>query len=314
MKKESRRLPNSDREASSVKANNNPLQPRSFASPQSPETASPTSNQFGLANISLQPKLSTTQKNPIQQKENNTGLPNNLKSGIENLSGYSLDDVKVHYNSDKPKQLQAHAYAQGTDIHVAAGQEKHLPHEAWHVVQQKQGRVKPTKKLNGNVNVNDDQGLETEADTMGAKAATWKDTSNTDVTQNKPKATGSVSEITQRKSVQGVSNYGNFADLGNGLFGTTQPTNATEVSGLVNEIRLKAAEAGIHQNVKVITGTHGDTTGHLIGEAQFYTEDLAHEGHKVAEGGWINVLNVKGKSKETIANWMAPGASAIILA
>jgi hypothetical protein len=24
------------------------------------------------------------------------------------------------------------------------GQEQHLPHEAWHVVQQKQGRVKPT--------------------------------------------------------------------------------------------------------------------------------------------------------------------------
>ncbi|HAP61901.1 MAG TPA: hypothetical protein DCR93_21180, partial [Cytophagales bacterium] len=32
----------------------------------------------------------------------------------------------------------------GTDIHLAPGQQKHLPHEAWHVVQQKQGRVKPT--------------------------------------------------------------------------------------------------------------------------------------------------------------------------
>ncbi|WP_218043744.1 eCIS core domain-containing protein [Flavobacterium gawalongense] len=71
----------------------------------------------------------------IQKKENNTGLPDNLKAGIENLSDYSMNDVKVHYNSDKPDQLQAHAYAQGTDIHVAPGQEKHLPHEAWHVVQ-----------------------------------------------------------------------------------------------------------------------------------------------------------------------------------
>jgi len=50
------------------------------------------------------------------QRKNNTGLPDNLKSGIENLSGYSMDDVKVHYNSSKPAQLQAHAYAQGTDI------------------------------------------------------------------------------------------------------------------------------------------------------------------------------------------------------
>ena len=87
------------------------------------------------------------QNNLIQKKENKTGLPDNLKSGVENLSGISLDDVKVHYNSDQPASLQAHAYAQGTDIHVAPGQEKHLPHEAWHVVQQKQGRVQPTKQL-----------------------------------------------------------------------------------------------------------------------------------------------------------------------
>lgn len=107
---------------------------------------------------------------PVQRAENNTGLPDNLKSGIESLSGYSMDDVKVHRNSDKPAQLQAHAYAQGTDIHLGPGQEKHLPHEAWHVVQQKQGRVKPTMQMKGKVNVNDDAGLEKEADVMGAKA------------------------------------------------------------------------------------------------------------------------------------------------
>ena len=107
---------------------------------------------------------------PIQNQENNTGIPDNLKSGIENLSGYSMDDVQVHYNSDKPEGLQAHAYAQGTDIHVATGQEKHLPHEAWHVVQQKQGRVRPTMQMKGNLNVNEDKGLEKEADIMGISA------------------------------------------------------------------------------------------------------------------------------------------------
>ena len=106
---------------------------------------------------------------PAQRKVNHTGLPDNLKSGIENLSGLAMDDVKVHYNSAKPAQLNAHAYAQGTNIHVASGQEKHLAHEAWHVVQQKQGRVKPTLKL-GNVQVNDNAGLEKEADVMGKKA------------------------------------------------------------------------------------------------------------------------------------------------
>ena len=106
----------------------------------------------------------------VQQKPNNTGLPDHLKAGLENLSGYSMDDVKVHYNSDKPAQLNAHAYAQGTDIHLASGQEKHLPHEAWHVVQQKQGRVKPTFQMKQGFLVNDDVGLEKEADRMGASA------------------------------------------------------------------------------------------------------------------------------------------------
>jgi hypothetical protein len=107
---------------------------------------------------------------PIQRKKNTTGLSDNLKSGIEQLSGMDISDVKVHRNSDKPAQMQAHAYAQGTDIHVAPGQEKHLPHEAWHVVQQKQGRVQPTIQMQG-VDVNTDSALEDEADFMGMRAS-----------------------------------------------------------------------------------------------------------------------------------------------
>ncbi|MFB9080628.1 DUF4157 domain-containing protein [Flavobacterium procerum] len=135
---------------------------------------------------------------PLQKKENNTGLPDNLKSGIENLSGYSMDDVKVHYNSDKPAQLQAHAYAQGTDIHIASGQEKHLPHEAWHVVQQKQGRVQPTLQMKGNVNVNDDAGLENEADVMGAKAL--QASAFQTPLQAKAKISGPVAQLVLEKS------------------------------------------------------------------------------------------------------------------
>ncbi len=107
-------------------------------------------------------------------KPNNTGLPDNLKSGIEALSGLSMDSVRVHYNSSQPAQLSALAYAQGTDIHVAPGQEQHLPHEAWHVVQQAQGRVRPTMQMKDGVPVNDDQGLEHEADVMGERAAQMK--------------------------------------------------------------------------------------------------------------------------------------------
>lgn len=105
-----------------------------------------------------------------EPRANKTGLPNQLKAGIESLSGMSMDHVQVNYNSDKPAQLNAHAYAQGSEIHVAPGQEQHLPHEAWHVVQQAQGRVRPTMQMKAGVPVNDDAGLEAEADVMGQKA------------------------------------------------------------------------------------------------------------------------------------------------
>ena len=106
-------------------------------------------------------------------RPNNTGMPDNLKAGIESLSGFSMDDVRVHYNSSKPATVQALAYTQGTDIHVAPGQEKHLPHEAWHVAQQMAGRVSPTTNINGML-VNDNATLEHEADIMGEKAVQCK--------------------------------------------------------------------------------------------------------------------------------------------
>ena len=127
-----------------------------------PEEKERVQGQFAPAE--LQPQL---QQAP---RANNTGLPDQLKSGIESLSGLSMDHVRVHYNSSQPAQLNALAYAQGSDIHLAPGQEQHLPHEAWHVVQQAQGRVKPTLQMKDGVPVNDDTGLEHEADLMGKNA------------------------------------------------------------------------------------------------------------------------------------------------
>ena len=110
----------------------------------------------------------------LQKQENNTGLPDNLKSGMEQLSGQSLDHVKVHYNSSKPAAVQAHAYAQGGEIHLGSGQDKHLPHELGHVVQQMEGRVQPTTSVAG-LSVNDNPGLETEATQMGERALQMKE-------------------------------------------------------------------------------------------------------------------------------------------
>lgn len=114
---------------------------------------------------------STTPAGAKAQAPDQNGLPAGLRSGLESVSGISLDAVKVHYNSSKPAAVGAAAYAEGTDIHLGPGEEKHLAHEAWHVVQQAQGRVRSTTEIGGKP-VNDDVGLEHEADVMGAKAAT----------------------------------------------------------------------------------------------------------------------------------------------
>jgi hypothetical protein len=97
------------------------------------------------------------------------GLPETLRAGIESLSGVDMSDVQVRHDSAEPAKLQAHAYARGNVIHLAPGQERHLPHEAWHVAQQRQGRVRPTTAVAG-VKVNDDPSLEGEADRMGEQA------------------------------------------------------------------------------------------------------------------------------------------------
>lgn len=123
-----------------------------------------------LAAISGLINGAAVQRQPLQAAPNQTGLPDQLKAGVEALSGLSMDDVRVHRNSSKPATLQANAYAQGRDIHLGPGQERHLPHEAWHVVQQAQGRVRATRQMSGGMPINDDAGLEHEADVMGARA------------------------------------------------------------------------------------------------------------------------------------------------
>ena len=102
------------------------------------------------------------QKAVIEQP-NMTGIPTQMKLNFEQRSGMSFDDVRVHYNSDKPAQFHALAYTQGTQIYVGPGQERSLPHELGHVVQQKAGRVRPTRWVHGQP-VNDQPELEREAD------------------------------------------------------------------------------------------------------------------------------------------------------
>lgn len=145
----------------------------------------------------------------VQRAANRTGLPDHVKSGVEALSGMSMDHVRVHYNSPKPAQLNAHAYAQGSDIHVAPGQAHHVPHEAWHVVQQAQGRVRATTQLKGGEAINDDAGLEREADRMGGLAVQRAAVSGGIAT---PPATLRVpaTPVAQRAVIQAVRSVAEF--------------------------------------------------------------------------------------------------------
>ncbi|MDE6699805.1 MAG: DUF4157 domain-containing protein [Acetatifactor sp.] len=80
---------------------------------------------------------------------NITGIPDQMKAQFEDASGVSFDDVRIHYNSAEPAKLNALAYTQGRNIYLGSGQEKHLPHELGHVIQQKRGKVPVNRWLNG---------------------------------------------------------------------------------------------------------------------------------------------------------------------
>jgi uncharacterized protein DUF4157 len=95
-------------------------------------------------------------------------LPDPLKKSMEQLSGVDLGFVRVHYNSPLAGQQSALDYARGTEIHLAPGQERHLPHEAWHVVQQQQGRVSPTSRSHIGLS-NDADTLATERDLLAKR-------------------------------------------------------------------------------------------------------------------------------------------------
>lgn len=103
-------------------------------------------------------------------------LPEQLRWVLEQLSGYDLSDVRVYRASPWPERVSARAFVLGSDIHLASGAEDALEHEAWHVVQQKQGRVRAIGTVSfedprlGEVGLNGEESLEREAAAMGRMA------------------------------------------------------------------------------------------------------------------------------------------------
>ncbi|MCB9230097.1 MAG: DUF4157 domain-containing protein [Bacteroidia bacterium] len=157
-----------------------------------------------------------------QRMANPNGLPGTVQAKMENSFGADFSNVNVHQNSQSATDMGALAYTQGNDVHFAPGQFKPdtrsgqelIGHELTHVVQQRQGRVTPTTQAKG-LAVNDDRGLEAEADQMGAKAARGE------VVQNKSANGSAKAGVTQRKVVQmatdQVAHYGTYKPVNYGI-------------------------------------------------------------------------------------------------
>ena len=196
---------------------------------------------------------------PWAPRPNRTGLPDRLKAGVEALSGVSMDDVRVHRNSSEPARLEAHAYAQGSDIHLGPGQEQHLPHEAWHVVQQKQGRVRVTKEVRGDIAINDDPGLEAEAQAMGSRASTQR-------LAHDPAQSGTVA-----RAVQPVAQLASLANL---LLSGPQRNAGGDLLQLAKWDLLKADEEN-GENSDAI-GLEGSGDFVWTPETPYYSRWLSH--------------------------------------
>lgn len=125
---------------------------------KAPASRAVANSLAGVATAGTAEKVKAIRKNP-------TALPDQVKHNAESLSGLSLDDVKIEFSSPLPGRFGANALAAGSDIYVGSGGERSLAHEAWHVVQQKQGRVPATGQAAG-MPVNRDARLESEAERM----------------------------------------------------------------------------------------------------------------------------------------------------
>jgi len=136
---------------------------------------------MGIANpaqLQTEGAIQMQEKDERMEKPSPNGLPKEVNTQMESSIGADFSDVKVHPNSSKAPEVGALAYTQGSDIHFAPGQfqpetpkgQALLGHELTHVVQQREGRVTPTTQVKG-MAVNDDPGLEKEADQMGKKTA-----------------------------------------------------------------------------------------------------------------------------------------------
>lgn len=124
--------------------------------------------------------------------------PEPWKTRAEAVSQLNLDDVRIYYDSPRPLEYGALAYARKNEIHMGPGAAARVPHELWHIVQQRQGRV---AAHGTNPPANEDRALEQEAN------AFEKGLLRSDTTPAFPKGSSFSSESVQYLKPLGTLSY-----------------------------------------------------------------------------------------------------------
>ena len=120
------------------------------------------------------------ESNILSLRRGGQPLSESARDHFEPRFGQDFSQVRVHTDAqaaESARTVNAKAYTVGQDMVFSAGQyapetsegRRLMAHELTHVVQQMQGRVKPTIQIKG-VSINNDAGLEREAYVMGIKA------------------------------------------------------------------------------------------------------------------------------------------------
>ncbi len=250
------------------------------------------------------------------KRANKTGIPTPLKEKYEAMSGLSFDDVKVHYNSSSPSRMYAHAYTCGNNVYLAPGQEKHLGHELGHVVQQKQGLVRPDTYING-MPMNTDLRLESQADSFSLSASRLsspdkpvsKDTAHpTSLIQREPFNITELAEMLNihlsSSDIAGIA--GLAAALGISLFAAIKLLYGFSKKGTETEDEETASPAGDIRESDEISSPAGTHTPTGTRPAVKASSSSKSRSHTKTPSPTLDSLSPKGESNDTTTKRTTP--------
>lgn len=218
---------------------------------------------------------------PTTSGKQNKSLPSKLQSNMESSLGQDFSNVGIHTNSQKAVQMKARAFTQSEQIHFAPGEfnpgstsgQNLIGHEFTHIAQQRAGVVKPTKALKKGEMINDDRGLESEADNFGRKAARGEA-----VSKYRSASLGMRSSV---RTAQAKSNVMQMAiDTFGGSWDTDEyKTVQDEANGTVYDPAVGVRGA----NIKLKFTPNADANAELIGITQT-AQSTSGGGHPFIDG------------------------------